>query len=49
MESQYLASHAIRDALIKRLREPDGPEVVVINPESADGWLEQSVMDTRGR
>jgi phosphatidylserine/phosphatidylglycerophosphate/cardiolipin synthase-like enzyme len=46
MESQYLASHAIRDALIKRLREPDGPEVVVINPESADGWLEQSVMDT---
>ncbi len=46
MESQYLASHAIRDALIKRLREPDGPEVVVINPELADGWLEQSVMDT---
>jgi phospholipase D1/2 len=45
MESQYLASHAIRDALIKRLREPKGPVVVVINPESADGWLEQAVMD----
>jgi phosphatidylserine/phosphatidylglycerophosphate/cardiolipin synthase-like enzyme len=46
MESQYMASHAIRDAIIKRLREPDGPEIVIVNPMTADGWLEQSAMDT---
>jgi len=46
MESQYLASHTIRDAIIKRLREPEGPEVIIINPCEADGWLEQSTMDT---
>lgn len=26
--------------MAQRLREPDGPEIVVINPETADGWLE---------
>ena len=46
MESQYMASHAIRDAIIKRPREPDGPEIVIVNPMTADGWLEQSAMDT---
>ncbi|HEV7367983.1 phospholipase D-like domain-containing protein [Arenibaculum sp.] len=45
MESQYFASQAVRDALLRRLAEPDGPEVVVINPESADGWLEEWTMD----
>ena len=27
-----------------RLGEPDGPEIVVINPESAYGWLEEEAM-----
>jgi phospholipase D1/2 len=27
-----------------RLREPDAPEIVVVNPESAQGWLEEEVM-----
>ncbi len=27
-----------------RLREPDGPEIVVVNPETADGWLEEKAM-----
>jgi phospholipase D1/2 len=44
-ESQYLASAAIADALASRLAEPDGPEVVVINPRGAAGWLEELAMD----
>jgi phosphatidylserine/phosphatidylglycerophosphate/cardiolipin synthase-like enzyme len=45
-ESQYFASRAIAEAIAKRLVEPDGPEFVIINPRRADGWLEQSAMDT---
>lgn len=44
LESQYLASRGIADAIAARLREPDGPEIVVVNPESADGWLEEAAM-----
>jgi len=44
IESQYFASRKIADAMARRLREPDGPEIVVINPETADGWLEEAVM-----
>lgn len=46
LENQYFASRAIVRALIDRLREPDPPEVVVINPREASGWLEQATMDT---
>jgi phosphatidylserine/phosphatidylglycerophosphate/cardiolipin synthase-like enzyme len=46
IESQYFASRAIVSALARRLAEPDGPEIVVINPESAQGWLEPVAMDT---
>lgn len=45
-ESQYFASRRIAEAMVKRLEEPDGPEIVVINPAQADGWLEQEAMDT---
>ncbi|WP_045388212.1 phospholipase D-like domain-containing protein [Falsirhodobacter sp. alg1] len=45
-ESQYFASRRIASALARRLEEPDGPEVVIINPYSADGWLEPIAMDT---
>lgn len=45
-ESQYFASRRIAEAMAARLKEPDGPEIVVINPESADGYLEAAVMDT---
>ena len=44
IESQYFASRKIAEAMAARLREPDGPEIVVINPETADGWLEEEVM-----
>ncbi|MCC6924364.1 phospholipase D-like domain-containing protein [Novosphingobium sp.] len=44
-ESQYFASRAVADAIARRLAMPDPPEIVLINPESADGWLEQTAMD----
>ena len=46
LESQYFASAKLCGALAERLREPDGPEVIVINPLSTRGWLEQETMGT---
>ncbi|PZU58050.1 MAG: phospholipase [Sphingobium sp.] len=45
-ESQYFASRRIAEAIARRLDEDDGPEVVIVNPESAQGWLEPLAMDT---
>lgn len=45
-ESQYFASRRIAEAIARRLDEPDGPEIVIVNPLEADGWLEQLAMDT---
>lgn len=44
-ESQYFASRAVAEAMIERLREPDPPEIVIVHPCNADGWLEQQAMD----
>jgi phospholipase D1/2 len=44
VESQYFASRRIAEAMAARLAEPDGPEIVVVNPESAAGWLEEEAM-----
>ncbi len=44
-ESQYFASRAIAEALALRLSGPHPPEVVLINPVSADGWLQHAAMD----
>ena len=46
IESQYFASRRIAEIVGRRLDEPDGPEIVVINPEVAQGWLEPVAMDT---
>ena len=32
VESQYFASRRIAEAIADRLREPDGPDIVVVNP-----------------
>lgn len=45
-ESQYFASRRIAIAIGKRLQEPNGPEIIIINPLTADGWLEPIAMDT---
>ena len=44
-ESQYFASRAIAEAIVRRLEEPDPPEIVIVNPISADGWIETQAMD----
>jgi len=43
-ENQYFASRRIAEAIAERLKEPDGPEFVLVNPTKADGWLEEEVM-----
>jgi len=45
-ESQYFASRRIAEAIARRLDEADGPEVVIVNPLTAQGWLEPLAMDT---
>lgn len=44
-ETQYFASRAIAEAICERLVEADPPEFFIVNPRSADGWLEQVAMD----
>ena len=45
-ESQYFASSLIASAIAERLAEEAGPEIVIVNPESAEGWLESEIMDS---
>jgi phospholipase D1/2 len=44
IESQYFAARRIAEAMAARLREPAGPEIVIVNPHSAYGWLEEKAM-----
>jgi phosphatidylserine/phosphatidylglycerophosphate/cardiolipin synthase-like enzyme len=44
-ESQYFASRVVAEAIAEKVAEPNPPEIVLINPESAEGWLEQTAMD----
>ncbi len=45
LETQYLTSMSIGNALGLRLQERDGPEVVLVVPRYTSGWLERSTMD----
>lgn len=45
-ESQYFASRKIARAIAQRLQEEDGPEIVIVNPLTAEGWLEPLAMDS---
>jgi phospholipase D1/2 len=44
LESQYLTSALVGEALAARLAERDGPEVVLVLPREATGWMEESTM-----
>ncbi len=44
-ENQYLTSAKIAAAIAKRMAEQDAPEIVLVMPRTADGWLEQQAMD----
>jgi uncharacterized membrane protein YdjX (TVP38/TMEM64 family) len=45
IENQYLTSDRIADALCASLRSQQGPEIVIVGPKRASGWLEQKTMD----
>jgi phosphatidylserine/phosphatidylglycerophosphate/cardiolipin synthase-like enzyme/uncharacterized membrane protein YdjX (TVP38/TMEM64 family) len=46
IENQYFTADKIGDALAVRLREEDGPEVIVVLRELSHGWLEEVTMQT---
>jgi phosphatidylserine/phosphatidylglycerophosphate/cardiolipin synthase-like enzyme len=46
IENQFLASGSAADVLEARLKEPDGPEVIIILPDTAESWLESEIMDS---
>lgn len=46
LENQYFAARSIAGAIAARLREADGPEVVIILPRSSESRLEQESMDS---
>lgn len=45
IENQYFTSQKVINALIERLQENNGPEIVLVLPEHTDGWLSQLSMD----
>ncbi len=44
IENQYLTCERVAKALAARLEEPDGPDVVIVAPRRASGWLEEGSM-----
>ncbi|HKJ23254.1 MAG TPA: VTT domain-containing protein [Myxococcota bacterium] len=44
VENQYLTTATVVGELAERLREPGGPEVVIVAPRENVGWLEQNTM-----
>lgn len=44
-ENQYFTSGKIGAAIAQRMAEADPPEIVMVMPRTADGWLEQQAMD----
>jgi len=44
IENQYFTSSVIAQAILERLSEPDGPEIVVVSRYRGSGWLEQNTM-----
>ncbi|QQS53725.1 MAG: VTT domain-containing protein [Candidatus Competibacteraceae bacterium] len=45
IENQYLTAWRIDEALTQRLREAEGPEIVIVLPLKTGDWLEQHTMD----
>jgi phosphatidylserine/phosphatidylglycerophosphate/cardiolipin synthase-like enzyme len=44
-ENQYFTSAKIAACIAARMEEPNPPEIVLVMPRSAEGWLEQAAMD----
>jgi phosphatidylserine/phosphatidylglycerophosphate/cardiolipin synthase-like enzyme len=46
LENQYFTSPRIAAALADRLKEPDGPEVVLVSTAASPSWFDGITMDT---
>lgn len=46
MENQYFTNPTIAACLAQRLREPDGPEVVLVSTAASPSWFDKMTMDT---
>lgn len=44
-ENQYFTSGKIAAAIAERMKDKNPPEIVLVMPRTADGWLEQKAMD----
>ncbi|CCM78121.1 phospholipase D-like domain-containing protein [Rhizobium mesoamericanum] len=44
IETQYLASFNVSEALAARLQEPNGPEIVIVCTATSHGWIENTIM-----
>jgi phospholipase D1/2 len=44
IENQYFTSQKVGEALEARLKEPDGPEIVLVTRLLSHGWLEEATM-----
>ncbi len=45
-ENQYFASRKLAEAIALRMAEDNPPEIIIVGPEEANGWLEQKAMDS---
>lgn len=45
IENQFFTAKTISKALVKRLQDPDGPEIIINLPLKTAGWLSQQSMD----
>lgn len=44
VENQYFASRKVAAAILDRVTAPDCPEIVIVNPRTGAGWLEEEAM-----
>lgn len=44
-ENQYFTAPEIAAAIARRMQEENPPEIVIVMPQKADGWIEQTAMD----
>ncbi len=44
IEGQYLTSELVAEQLKKLLRQPEGPEIIILLPEASSSWIEKATM-----
>ncbi len=44
IENQYLTATSVTEAIAARLDEPEGPDIVLVLPQRAHGWLEANAL-----